>query len=106
MSRLIALARFVQRQLPRWAKLMAIVMLISSLCAVGGTWNAHPAAADPLNSCSTTTGEIVVVDFAPWGGDIERGCAATLTTGYNAMYSAVFTPGGVNGESALMCRIN
>lgn len=107
MSRLIALARFVQRQLPRWAKLMAIVMLISSLCAVGGTWNAYPAAADPLNSCSTTTGEIVVVDFAPWGGDIERGCAATLSTGYNAMISAGFTPAGDEEDGpAFICRID
>jgi hypothetical protein len=70
-------------------------------------WHADPAAADPLSECSTTTGEIVVVDFAAWGGDIERGCAGTLTTGYNAMISAGFTPSGTEQEGpAFVCRID
>ena len=49
----------------------------------------------------------MVVDFSPWGGNIERGCAATLSTGYNAMISAGFTPAGDELDGpAFICRID
>jgi hypothetical protein len=88
-------------------KVLAIVALIGTFWVAGGIWHAGTAAADPMSSCSTTTGEIVVVDFAPWGGDIERGCAGTLSTGYNAMISAGFTPAGDEEDGpAFICRID
>jgi hypothetical protein len=96
-----------RRELRRPARVVAIVILMASLFAVAGVWHTDPAGADPLSGCSTTTGEIVVVDFAPWGGNIERGCAATLSTGYNAMISAGFTPAGDEDDGpAFICRID
>jgi MYXO-CTERM domain-containing protein len=68
---------------------------------------AGPAAADPIGDCSTTTGVIVVVDFAPWGGNIERGCDATLTTGYDALHRAGFTTAGDSYDGpGFICRID
>ena len=88
-------------------RVAALVILVASLFALEGVWHPKPAAADPVSSCSTTRGEIVVVDFSPWGGNIERGCAATLSTGYNAMISAGFTPAGDEHDGpALICRID
>jgi hypothetical protein len=66
-----------------------------------------PAAADPIPECSTTSGVIVVVDFAPWGGNIVRGCDSTLTTGYDALHQAGFTTAGDDHDGpAFICRID
>ncbi len=60
-----------------------------------------------MQECSTTTGVIVAVDFAPWGGDIERGCDSTLTTGYDALHAAGFTTAGDDHDGpAFICRID
>lgn len=68
---------------------------------------AAEAGAEPIGSCSTTTGVIVVVDFAHWGGKIERGCTATPTTGYQALHTAGFTTAGDDYDGpAFMCRID
>jgi hypothetical protein len=68
---------------------------------------ATPAGADPIADCSTTTGEIVAVDFSAWGGDIERGCDATLTTGYAALHRAGFTTAGdAQDGPGFICRID
>ncbi len=68
---------------------------------------ASPAAADPIGSCTTTTGVIVVVDFRPWGGAVTRGCDATPTTGYQALLTAGFTPAGDSQDGrAYICRID
>jgi hypothetical protein len=66
-----------------------------------------PAGADPPGACTTTSGEIVVVDFAPWGGSIERGCDPTLTTGLAALQTAGFTTAGDQHDGpAFICRID
>ena len=98
----------LRRQLRGLARLVAtVVLMAASLFAAAGIWHSDPAGADPLSGCSTTTGEIVVVDFAPWGGNIDRGCAAKLSTGYNAMISAGFTPAGDESDGpAFVCRID
>jgi hypothetical protein len=68
---------------------------------------ATPAAADPVGDCSTTTGVIVAVDFATWGGNIERGCDAALTTGYDALHVAGFTTAAdAQDGPAFICRID
>ena len=75
-----------------------------STVAVG---SAGPAGAEPITSCSTTSGVIVVVDFAHWGGTIERGCAATPTTSYDALQTAGFTTAGDEHDGpAFICRID
>ncbi|MFZ0664446.1 MAG: hypothetical protein WAM97_01740, partial [Acidimicrobiales bacterium] len=60
------------RQRRGFHKSLLCVALIGSCCILGSVWHPGTAQADPMSECSTTTGEIVVVDFAPWGGDIER----------------------------------
>jgi hypothetical protein len=73
---------------------------------LGVVVGASPAGADPIADCSTTVGEIVVVDFSHWGGPVDRGCDATLTTGYNAMYQAGFiTQGTAEDGQGFICRI-
>jgi hypothetical protein len=69
--------------------------------------SATTAGADPIGSCTTTSGVIVAVDFAPWGGNIERGCDATLTTGYAALQAAGFTTAGDEHDGPeFICRID
>src|ERR1700722_16697859 len=80
------------------------------LMAAGVVWSSagplQRAAADPIASCSTTTGVIVAGDFSHWGGQVERGCDATLTTGYDALHAAGFTTAGDNEDGpAFVCRI-
>lgn len=67
----------------------------------------RPAAADPVQSCSSKAGVIVVVDFSPWGGKVERGCDTTPTTGYEALHVAGFTTTGDDEDGpAFICRID
>ena len=94
-------------------------VLALALAAVGSTAVSALAAptgvagatADPIADCSTTTGVIVVVDFAQsvypgWPGTIERGCDGPLTTGAGALSSAGFAPIGAANESSLfVCRL-
>ncbi len=72
---------------------------------------AVPAGAQSIGDCSTTTGVIVVVDLAHWGGTIERGCAADgsagSTNGLQALHTAGFTTAGVLAYgTAFICRID
>jgi hypothetical protein len=84
------------------------VLALSALAATAGSVVLQsPAGADPIGDCSTTTGEIVAVDFSAWGGDIERGCDAVLTTGYAALHRAGFTTAGdAQDGDAFICRID
>src|ERR1700722_8388803 len=65
--------------------------------------------ADPLSSCTTTAGVIVVVDFSHWGGNADRVCFAALTTNttaYDALIAEGFTTAGdAHDGSAFVCRI-
>ena len=73
-------------------------------CALGPV---AAAVADPLAECSTTSGVIVAVDFSAWGGNVERGCGATLSTGYAALQAAGFTTAGDTQDGpAFICRID
>src|ERR1700727_1278664 len=98
----------------RWRMLTSAVALLAAgslggitTSLVAGLKGASPAAADPIGDCSTTTGVIVAVDFAPWGGNIVRGCDATVTTGYDALQAAGFTTAGDEHDGpAFICRIN
>lgn len=98
-----------------WAHLLAaasvpgaLVPAIFGISLVAGP--AGTSAADPLTECTTTTGVIVAVDLAPWGQDIQRGCAGTVTastTGYQALVAAGFTPAGDEQDGpAFVCRID
>ncbi len=95
----------------RWLAVGALVLAAAATGVAGTTASlvvtAAPAGAQPVGDCSATTGVIVVVDFAHWGETIERGCAATPTTGYGALRTAGFaTAGDVQDGSAYVCRID
>ena len=65
------------------------------------------ASAEPVSDCTTTSGVIVAVDFSHFGGHVERGCAATPTTGFNAIHSAGFTTEGDDHDGPeFICRID
>jgi hypothetical protein len=86
------------------------VLALSALATTAGSvvlGSAPPAEADPIGDCSPTTGVIVAVDFSAWGGDIERGCDAPLTTGYAALHRAGFTTAGdAQDGPGFICRID
>jgi hypothetical protein len=87
---------------------LTVVMVTAGVATTMGF--APPAAADPIGQCTTTAGVIVAVDFAAWGGDVERGCDASLTpstTGLAAMTEAGFTMAGDAQDGPLfVCRID
>jgi hypothetical protein len=88
----------------RTRTLLALPCLVLSVLA---GLLAAPVAADPISHCTTTKGVIVVVDFRQFGGAIDRGCAATPTTGYDAMHHAGFTTAGDDQDGpAFVCRID
>jgi hypothetical protein len=95
----------------RWLSSMVVASIIVAATATGGLALAlsptTAAGADVPGDCTTTTGVIVAVDFAPWGGNVMRGCDPTLTTGYAALQAAGFTTvGDAHDGPAFICRIN
>nr|MDQ2709816.1 hypothetical protein [Actinomycetota bacterium] len=90
---------WVTQALPR-----AVAALAIAAAGVVGA-SGVPAAADP-GACTPTSGVVVVVDFRPFGGGIERGCDPTPTTGFEAMHTAGFpTVGTLHDGPAFICRI-
>jgi hypothetical protein len=89
---------------------VTVAMAVMAATFIGAATYGHSvllAGADPIADCSTTSGEIVVVDFTPWGGNWERGCAATLSTGYAGLQAAGFTTAGDDHDGpALICRLD
>ena len=88
---------------------LALVLMVPGVLVIGAqaTRSAKPAAADPIIQCSVTTGVIVAVDFTHWGGNIEVGCDATLTSGYDALHAAGFTTAADDHDGpAFVCRID
>jgi prenyltransferase beta subunit len=84
-----------------WAFLAALITLGATTVAVS-----MPAAADPIEACTPTSGAVVAVDFRPWGGQVLRGCDATPTTGFDLLHEAGFTTTGtVHDGPGFICRI-
>jgi hypothetical protein len=78
-------------------------LAVCAVALVGSS--AVPAAADP-GSCTPSVGVVVVVDFRPFCGGIERGCDPTPTTGFEAMHTAGFSTVGTQHDGpAFICRI-
>jgi hypothetical protein len=64
------------------------------------------AASRPLSACSATTGVIVAVDFAHWGGPILRSCGTTPTTGYALLNQGGWDTAGTEHDGpGFICRI-
>ena len=95
----------------RWLAGGALVLAAAGTATAGTAASlivtVAPAGAQSIAACSATTGVIVVVDFAHWGGTVERACAATPTTGYDALQTAGFaTAGDTQNGAAYVCRID
>jgi hypothetical protein len=80
--------------------------------AAGGllvvTGGATRAGADPVSSCSTTSGVVIVVDFSAFGGAINQQCDPdTSTDALTAMNAEGFaTQGDSHDGDGFVCRIN
>jgi hypothetical protein len=89
---------------------VALTLIMVTAAAATTMAFVPPAAADPIGQCTTTAGVIVAVDFAAWGGNVDRGCDASLTpstTGLAALSEAGFTMAGDEQDGPLfVCRID
>ncbi len=94
-------------RLTSWLTVVALSVAGATAGLVMSVDAATVAGADPIGDCSTTTGVIVAVDFTAWGGDVERGCDARITTGYHALHAAGFTTAGDDQDGpGFICRID
>jgi hypothetical protein len=77
------------------------------LAVAGLLAGAGPAAAtaEPIGDCTTTSGVILAVDFAHWGGPLLRACGTTPTTGYQLLNEGGWSTQVVIREPGFICRI-
>ncbi len=104
MSERVRLRRCADRA--RLALLGALILAVTLVVGV----SRGSANADPITSCTSTSGVIIVVDFSHFGGSIDRVCDANLTsstTAAVAMAAEGFTTSGDDYDGpAFVCRIN
>ena len=92
-------------RLRTWRPLLATGALLAAL--VSSVVAAGPASAVPVSSCTTSSGVLVVVDFRHFGGSLTRGCAASPSTGFEALHDAGYTTDGtVRDGEGFVCRID
>jgi hypothetical protein len=86
----------------------ALALALAGLAGatLSGPVGSTPAGADPLPDCSTTVGVVVAVDLSPWGGAVERGCDATLTSALDALQADFTVTGTAQYGDAFICQIN
>jgi hypothetical protein len=84
------------------------VLAMTVLAAVGGAAAAPRAwaAPEPMSHCSTTTGVVMAVSFAHWGGPMLRSCASTPTTAYGMLNQGGWhTTGTEHDGPGFICRV-
>ncbi|RMB81078.1 prenyltransferase/squalene oxidase repeat-containing protein [Streptomyces shenzhenensis] len=82
----------------------ALLVLVAACVTFLTTTSA--AAADLIGDCTASRGAVVVVDFGPFGGKLERGCDTTPTTGYDLLHDGGFTTVGTQHDGpGFICRI-
>jgi hypothetical protein len=82
--------------------------LLVAVAAVGAAATGSPARAapEPAGDCTTTSGVIVAVDFAHWGGPVLRSCGSTPTTAYTLLNQGGWhTTGTGHDGPGFICRI-
>lgn len=88
-----------------WPVLATALAVLVASCVIFLT-TTSTAAADPIGDCTASRGAVVAVDFGPFGGQVERGCDATPTTGYDLLHEAGFTTAGTQHDGpGFICRI-
>jgi hypothetical protein len=93
---------------PTMTVLTMTVLTMTVLAAVGGAAAAPRAwaAPEPMSHCSTTTGVVMAVSFAHWGGPMLRSCASTPTTAYGMLNQGGWhTTGTEHDGPGFICRI-
>jgi hypothetical protein len=81
---------------------MAVLAAAASAAAAPRAW----AAAEPMSHCSTTTGVVMAVSFAHWGGPVLRSCASTPTSAYDMLNQGGWhTTGTEHDGPGFICRI-
>ncbi len=88
--------------------LATTVLAATVLATVGGAVAAPPAwaAPEPMSDCSTTTGVVMAVSFAHWGGPLLRSCASTPTTAYDMLNQGGWHSTGTEHDGpGFICRI-
>jgi hypothetical protein len=64
------------------------------------------AAAEPMGHCTTTSGVVVAVDFAHFGGPVLRACGSTPATAYDLLNQGGWhTTGTEHDGPGFICRI-
>jgi hypothetical protein len=84
-------------------RLPALVLAAGAVLA-----SAAPASAAPLpvSRCTATSGALVVVDFAHWGGPLLRACGSLPATGYALLNQGGWrTTGTEHDGPGFVCRI-
>jgi hypothetical protein len=84
----------------------ALVVILLGALGIAGPAVPASASAEPVGDCTTTSGVIVAVDFAHWGGPVLRACGTTPTTGYALLNQGGWhTSGDEHDGPAFICRI-
>jgi hypothetical protein len=85
------------------AALAAVTLAVLGPPAVAGP---AAAGAEPMGDCTTTSGVVVAVDFAHFGGPVLRSCGSTPATGYDLLNQGGWhTTGTVHDGPGFICRI-
>ncbi len=96
--------RDTARGMLRRAAAAGACLVLAAMTAAGAA--SAEAAARPLSECSATSGVIVAVDFAHWGGPILRSCGTTPTTGYALLNQGGWDTAGTEHDGpGFICRI-
>jgi hypothetical protein len=108
-SRAVGPAALARAALARAALVPAFAVLAVALLATAFGVTAAPrawAAPEPMSHCSTTTGVVMAVSFAHWGGPVLRSCASTPTTAYDMLNQGGWhTTGTEHDGPGFICRI-
>ena len=92
----------------RAAAALGTVLAGTVLAGTVAIWGAPPAsaAAEPVGDCTTTSGVIVAVDFAHFGGPLLRSCGSTPTSAYTLLNQGGWhTTGTEHDGPGFICRI-
>jgi hypothetical protein len=101
-SRSRAAAGLPARVLAMTVPAVTVLAAAAGAAAAPRAW----AAAEPMSHCSTTTGVVMAVSFAHWGGPVLRSCASTPTTVYDMLNQGGWrTTGTEHDGPGFICRI-
>jgi hypothetical protein len=101
-------AASLTRPLRSLLTVVATAVVVATCGLLPGPGLRTRAGADPVSSCSTTGGVVIVVDFTAFGRSVNRQCDPdTSTNALTSMNAEGFTTQGDSHDGdAFVCRIN